>query len=106
MNEVKDPDLIKRLESKLKAEEKSDIDVTDLKEVTDPELLGKLNALSTENEEKSFLAGVGETVTEFFTGTKKTEFPELKEIGEAKTDAAGTIALGLSITPNMQSQTG
>ena len=104
MNEVKDPDLIKRLESKLKAEEKSDIDVTGLKEVTDPELLGKLNALSTENEEKSFLAGVGETVTEFFTGTKKTEFPELKEIGEAKTDAAGTIALGLSITPNQQSQ--
>ena len=104
MNEVKDPELIKKLESKLKAEEKSNIDVTGLKEVTDPELLGKLNALSTENEEKSFLSGVGETVTEFFTGTKKTEFPELKEIGEAKTDAAGTIALGLSITPNQQSQ--
>jgi len=104
MNEVKDPELIKRLESKLKEEEKSNIDVTGLKEVTDPELLGKLNALSTENEEKSFLAGVGESVTEFFTGTKKTEFPELKEIGEAKTDAAGTIALGLSITPNQQSQ--
>ena len=104
MNEVKDPDLIKILESKLKAEEKSNIDVTGLKEVTDPELLGKLNALSTENEEKSFLSGVGETVTEFFTGTKKTEFPELKEIGEAKTDADATIALGLSITPNQQSQ--
>ena len=105
MNEVKDPDLIKRLESKLKAEEKSDIDVTGLKEVTDPELLGKLNALSTENEEKSFLSGVGETVTEFFTGTKKTEFPELKEIGEAKdTGADFKIAMGLSITPNQQSQ--
>ena len=104
MNEVTDPELIKKLESKLKAEEKSNIDVTGLKEVTDPELLGKLNAKSTENEEKSFLAGVGESVTEFFTGTKKTEFPELKEIGEAKTDAAATIALGLSITPNQQSQ--
>ena len=105
MNEVTDPELIKKLESKLKAEEKSNIDVTGLKEVTDPELLGKLNALSTENEEKSFLSGVGETVTEFFTGTKKTEFPELKEIGEAKdTGADATIALGLSITPNQQSQ--
>jgi hypothetical protein len=104
MNEVKDPELIKKLESKLKAEEKSKIDVTGLKEVTDPELLGKLNALSTENEEKSFLSGVGESVTEFFSGTKKTEFPEMKEIGEAKTDADFTIALGLSITPNQQSQ--
>ena len=47
MNEVKDPELIKKLESKLKAEEKSNIDVTGLKEVTDPELLGKLNAKST-----------------------------------------------------------
>ena len=90
MNEVTDPKLIEKLESKLKAEEKSDIDVTGLKEVTDPELLGKLNAKSTENEEKSFLSGVGETVTEFFTGTKKTEFPELKEIGEAKTDRYNT----------------
>ena len=104
MNEVKDKELIKRLETKLKAEEKSNMDVTGLKEVTDPELLGRLNAKSTENEEKGFLAGVGESVTDFFSGTKKTEFPELKEIGEAKTDADFTIALGLSITPNQQSQ--
>ena len=105
MNEVKDPELIKKLKSKFKEEEKSDIDVSGLKEVTDPELISKLSTLSSENEEKSFLSGVGETVTEFFTGTKKTEFPEMKEIGEAKgTGADATIALGLSITPNMQSQ--
>jgi hypothetical protein len=107
MSEVKDQELIKKLESKLKAEEKSNMDVTGLKEVTDPELLGKLNAKSTENEEKSFLAGVGESVTDFFSGTKKTEFPEMKEIGEVTSLTAGQsakIGIGLSITPNMQSQ--
>ena len=107
MSEVKDQELIKKLESKLKAEEKSNMDVTGLKEVTDPELLGKLNAKSTENEEKGFLAGVGESVTEFFTGTKKTEFPDMKEIGEVTSLTAGQeakIGVGLSITPNMQSQ--
>ena len=104
MKEVTNPELIKKLESKFK-EEKSDIDVSGLKEVTDPILKGKLNTLSSEKEEKSFLSGVGESVTEFFTGTKKTEFPEMKEIGEAKdTGADFKIALGLSITPNQQSQ--
>jgi len=107
MNEVKDPELIKKLESKLKAEEKSNMDVTGLKEVTDPELLGKLNAKSTENEEKGFLAGVGESVTDFFSGSKRTEFPDMKEIGEVTSVTVGQsakIGIGLSITPNMQSQ--
>ena len=46
-------------------------------------------------------------MTEFFTGTKKTEFPEMKEIGEATSGSVkkdAIIGLGLSITPNMQSQ--
>ena len=107
MNEVKDKELIKRLESKLKAQEKSNMDVTGLKEVTDPELLGRLNAKSSENEEKGFLAGVGESVTDFFSGSKRTEFPDMKEIGEVTSLTAGQegkISVGLSITPNMQSQ--
>ena len=107
MSEVKDQELIKKLESKLKAEEKSNMDVTGLKEVTDPELLGKLNAKSTENEEKGFLAGVGESVTDFFSGSKRTEFPDMKEIGEVTSVTVGQsakIGIGLSITPNMQSQ--
>ena len=83
---------------------KNKTDTSNLQEVTDPELVSKILEAQGDKKEKSFLSGVGETVTEFFTGTKKTEFPEMKEIGEAKTDAAGTIALGLSITPNMQSQ--
>ena len=81
MNEVTDPELIKKLESKLKAEEKSNIDVTGLKEVTDPELLGKLNTLSTENEEKSFLSGVGCVVIDLLSFSKLyVNFPYLLRV--------------------------
>ena len=84
---------------------KNKTDTNNLEKVTDPELVSKILEAQGDKKEKSFLSGVGETVTEFFTGTKKTEFPEMKEIGEAKdTGADATIALGLSITPNMQSQ--
>ena len=79
-------------------------DTSNLEKVTDPALVSKILEAQGDKKEKNFLSGVGETVTEFFTGTKKTEFPEMKEIGEAKTDADATIALGLSITPNQQSQ--
>jgi len=102
--------MIQVTDEKLKAKileefnKKNKTDTNNLEKVTDPELVTKILEAQGDKKEKNFLSGVGETVTEFFTGTKKTEFPEMKEIGEAKTDAAGTIALGLSITPNMQSQ--
>ena len=83
---------------------KNKTDTSNLKKVQDPELISKILEAQGDKKEKNFLSGAGEAVTEFFTGTKKTEFPELKEIGEAKTDADFTIALGLSITPNQQSQ--
>ena len=84
---------------------KNKTDTSNLEKVTDPELVSKILEAQGDKKEKGFLAGVGESVTDFFSGTKKTEFPEMKEIGEAKdTGADATIALGLSITPNMQSQ--
>ena len=42
MKEVTNPELIEKIKSKFN-EEKSDIDVSGLKEVTDPILKGKLN---------------------------------------------------------------
>ena len=72
--------------------------------VTDQDLISRLEKARKENNEKSFLAGVGESVKEFFTGTKSTEFSDMPEIGEYKGEGAGTIALGLSITPNIRSQ--
>ena len=72
--------------------------------VTDQDLISRLDKARKENKEKGFLAGVGESVKEFFTGTKSTEFSDMPEIGEYKGEGAGTIALGLSITPNIRSQ--
>ena len=72
--------------------------------VTDQDLINRLDKARKENKEKGFLAGVGEPVKEFFTGTKSTEFSDMPEIGEYKGEGAGTIALGLSITPNIRSQ--
>lgn len=84
---------------------KNKTDTSNLKEVTDPALVSKILEAQGDKKEKSFLAGAGEAVTDFFSGTKKTEFPDMKEIGEAKdTGADFKIAMGLSITPNQQSQ--
>ena len=91
---VKDKKLIERLNKKSK---KND-------EVTDLDLIKRLNEKSKDIKEKTFLSGVGESVKEFFTGTKSTEFSDMPEIGEYKGEGAGTIALGLSITPNIRSQ--
>jgi len=84
---------------------KNKTDTNNLKKVEDPELISKILEAQGDKKEKNFLSGAGEAVTEFFSGTKKTEFPDMKEIGEAKdTGADFKIALGLSITPNQQSQ--
>ena len=72
--------------------------------VTDQDLISRLDKVRKENKEKGFLAGVGESVKEFFTGTKSTEFSDMPEIGEYKGEGAGKVALGLSITPNIRSQ--
>ena len=76
------------------------------KRVEDPELKAEILKMYEDQKEKSFLAGAGESVKEFFTGTKKTEFAELPEIGEAKLTVkqAAQVGLGLSITPNMKTQ--
>ena len=76
-------------------------------QVTDPDLKTELLEMQKDQSEKSFLAGVGESVTEFFSGTKRTEFPELPEIGAADTPTIGQafkIAGGLALTPNQKSQ--
>ena len=86
---------------------KNKTDTSNLEKVTDPELVSKILEAQGDKKEKGFLAGVGESVTDFFSGTKKTEFPDMKEIGEVTSVTVGQsakIGIGLSITPNMQSQ--
>ena len=79
-------------------------DISGSEQVTDPELREELFQIQKDQEEKSFLTGVGESVVDFFSGTKKTEFAELPEIGEYKGEGAFKVALGLSLTPNQKSQ--
>jgi hypothetical protein len=73
-------------------------------EVIDFNLQAELLEMQKDQEEKSFLTGVGESITDFFSGTKRTEFSEVSEIGEYKGEGAAKVALGLSITPNQKSQ--
>ena len=79
-------------------------DISGSEQVTDPKLREELFQMQKDQEEKSFLTGVGESVVDFFSGTKKTEFAELPEIGEYKGEGAAKVALGLSLTPNQRSQ--
>jgi len=91
---VKDKKLIERLDKESKKDQI----------VTDKDLIARLDQQSVELKEKSFLGGVGESVKEFFTGTKSTEFSDMREIGEYKGEGAGKVAIGLSVTPNIRSQ--
>jgi hypothetical protein len=43
-------------------------------------------------------------ISDIFTGTKRTEFASLPEIGEYKGEGAGATAVGLLLTPNQESQ--
>lgn len=43
-------------------------------------------------------------ISDIFTGTKRTEFASLQEIGEYKGEGKGAVALGLLLTPNQKSQ--
>lgn len=99
MDVVTDKKLIERLD-KARNKELGD----NKNAVTDQDLISRLDKLRKENKEKSFLAGLGESVKEFFTGTKSTEFSDLPEIGEFKGEGAGAVALGFSVTPNIRSQ--
>jgi hypothetical protein len=100
MEEVTDKKLIEKIKSKVNNE----TDISGLQEVTDLDLKSKILNLKKDQSEKGFFEGLGESVSDFFSGTKKTEFAELPEIGEYKGEGAGKVALGLSITPNQKSQ--
>jgi len=79
-------------------------DIPGSKKVINPELREELFQIQKDQEEKSFLVGAGESIKDFFSGTKRTEFAQIPEIGEYTGEGAGKIAVGLSLTPNQKSQ--
>ena len=105
MSVVTDKKLIEELNT-LSKQNKSPIP-TDSEEVTDENLINELEEIRTGSTFKGKAAKAVAATKEFFTGTKRTEFPELPEIGDLKLEdgkATAAITAGLLINPNQKAQ--
>ena len=79
----------------------------DSEEVTDENLIKQLDEIRTGSTLKGKAAKAVAATQEFFTGTKRTEFPELPEIGAMNAPTIGTafkISAGTLINPNQKAQ--
>lgn len=92
MEEVKDQELLKKLNAPV---EQQDV------EVTDENLLKQLNV---GQKDEGFIKQAVSSVADFFSGTKRTEYEDLPEIGSYRGQGAAKIALGLNLTPNQKTQ--
>lgn len=103
MKQITDPKIIE----KFKKQQASSSDVDDLpvgKQITDPEIIEKFKKQQQDNTIEGAVKKSLGAVKEFFTGTKRTEYPELPEIGAYKGTGAAKIAAGLLINPNQKAQ--
>ena len=103
MEEITDPKIIE--EFKKKQTQFSGIEGLSLgNEITDPKIIEQFskqkNQQTIEGRVKKSLG----VVKDFFTGAKKTEFPDLAEIGSYKGPGAFTTGVGLLINPNQKAQ--
>ena len=110
MTLVTDPKIIKELdEIRLK---KKPIEVlgNEIKEeniITNEEEIKKLDDIRQGKTVTGKIKKAAGAVADFFTGTKKTEFVDMPEIGEANLEDIGAsikISAGLLINPNQKSQ--
>ena len=111
MSEVTDPKLLEKLNSLFQG---SDTSVSKSQntsigsEVTDPELINKLNPLFGKEQKAGLVRQTIDAVGDFFTGTKRTEYPDLPEIGELNKGVGEMqkikIATGLFLTPSQKAQ--
>tara|TARA_R110002012_G_scaffold137707_1_gene292672 strand:- start:731 stop:3133 length:2403 start_codon:yes stop_codon:yes gene_type:complete len=102
---IKDKKLIELFE---KDEKKvSNIDISDKNEVTDKDTIEAFEKEAEGGTIKGKIVKAANVVSDFFSGTKKTEFIDMPEIGEANVGDTSTslkIAAGLLINPNQKSQ--
>ena len=110
MTIVTDPKLIKDLD-KLRLEKKpqkvGDVEISDETLVTDEKEIAALNEIREGNTVSGKIKKFAGATKDFFTGTKKTEFVDMPEIGEANVDDISTalkISAGLLINPNQKAQ--
>lgn len=90
MEKVTDEELLKKLNEPIKQS---------FNKVTDENLLKKLN-----KDEDGFIVSKARSIYDFFSGTKRTEYQDLPEIGSYKGKGAAKIALGLNLTPDQKVQ--
>ncbi len=100
---IKDKKLIELFESE-KSSTTDSVDISNKKEITDISIIEALEKEAQGDTWKGKIIKTSNSVADFFSGTKKTEFPDMPEIGEYSGEGAGMSALGILITPNQKSQ--
>jgi hypothetical protein len=111
MNEVTDPKILEKLDPLFKGTSVSTTKIQDTtigNEVTDPELNRRLDPLFGKEQKAGVVRQTIDAVGDFFTGTKRTEYPDLPEIGELNKGVGEMqkikIATGLFLTPSQKAQ--
>ena len=85
MSEVTDPKILEKLNPLFRGSGVSTSKPQDTSigsEVTDPELIRRLTPLFGKEQKAGVVRQTIDAVGDFFTGTKRTEYPDLPEIGE------------------------
>ena len=103
MQEITNPKIIEEFEKK----QLSNTGIEGLSlsnEVEDQNIIDKFNKQQNEQTVEGTVKKSLGAIKEFFTGTKKTEYPELPEIGAYKGIGASKVALGIMINPNQKAQ--
>jgi hypothetical protein len=111
MSEVTDPKLLEKLNTLFQDSNTSVSKPQDTpigSEVTDPELIRRLDPLFGKEQKAGVVRQTIDAVGDFFTGTKRTEYPDLPEIGELNKGVGEMqkikIATGLFLTPSQKAQ--
>jgi len=85
MNEVTDPKILEKLDPLFKGTSAGTTKIQDTtigNEVTDQDLVRRLDPLFGKEQKAGVVRQTIDAVGDFFTGTKRTEYPDLPEIGE------------------------
>ena len=111
MNEVTDPKILEKLDPLFKGTSAGTTKIQDTtigNEVTDQDLVRRLDPLFGKEQKAGVVRQTIDAVGDFFTGTKRTEYPDLPEIGELNKGVGEMqkikIATGLFLTPSQKAQ--
>ena len=103
MQEIQDEELFEILKGK-RTETLTESIQPEGKEIKDDDLLEIIQTIKS--DQPSIISKALTTTGDFFSGTKRTEFPDLPEFGAADVSpgTGAKIALGFAVTPNIRTQ--